>query len=122
MCNGRMRLSRSQWYGSSILDPAGFQWQRRNFLRAVRSAKRSDTEIELARPGVSRRVSSRRTIGSPGWLRREVEGFLLRTGLPAIVDEPYRERAFHDTGGFKLAFRRAIPVDSGRLSLRRTLD
>ncbi len=90
--------------------------------RTLRSAKRSDTEIKLARPRLSRRVSSRRTIGSPGWLRREVEGFLLRTGLPAIVDEPYRERAFHDTGGFKLAFRRAIPVDPGRLSLRRTLD
>ena len=50
--------------GDSILDPAGFQRQRRNFLRAVRRAKRSDTEIKLARPGISRRVSSGRTIGA----------------------------------------------------------
>ena len=42
--------------------------------------------------------------------------------LPAIVDEPHRQRAFHHTGGFKLAFRRTIPVDSGLISLRRTLD
>jgi inner membrane protein len=44
-----------------------------------------------------------------------------RPRLPTIVDEPYRQRAFHDAGGFKLAFRRAIPVDSRRVSLRRTL-
>ncbi len=107
---------------SSIFDPAGFQWQRGNFLRAIRSAKRSDAEIELARPWISRRVSSRGTIGSAGWFRREMESFVLRPGLSAIVDEPDWQRAFHDAGGFKLAFRHAISVDSGCVSLRRAFD
>src|SRR5262249_42453567 len=120
--DGIARERSADWDGGSILDPIGFQWQRGSFLRAIRSSKRSDTEIELARPRISGRVSSRRTIGSPGWVRREMEGVVLRAGLPAIVDESRRQRAFHDTGGFKFAFRRSISLDSGRVPLRRTLD
>src|SRR5262245_60758296 len=112
----------ADWDGGSILDPAGFQWKRGNFLCAVWSAKRSDTQVELAGPRISRRVSSRGSVGSRGRLRCKMEDLILRTGLPAILDEPLRQRAFHNTGGFKLAFRRAIPVDPGCVSLRRTLN
>src|SRR5262245_16662728 len=50
-----------------------------------------------------------------------MEGLVLVSGLPAIVDKPQRQRAFHNAGGFKFAFWRAIPVDPRCVSLRRTL-
>src|SRR4029077_15939921 len=89
--DGRARQRSADWNRGSILDPAGFQWQRRNFLRAVRRSKRSDTKIELARHGISWRVFTRRTVGSFGRVRCEMEGFILRTGLPASLDQPHRQ-------------------------------
>src|SRR5213593_4414976 len=60
-----------------------------DFLCAIRRAKRSNVEIKLTRCGISRRISSGRTITASRWVRREMEDLVLRTRLSAIVDKPY---------------------------------
>ena len=51
-----------------------------------------------------------------------MEGFLLGALLPAIVDEPGSQQAFHHVVDFNFAVRRAILIDPGRVSFARTLN
>ena len=68
--------------------------------------------------GFSGGISSGGSIGPSRRLRCHVEGFVLRTRLPAIMDEPRWQRAIQYAVGFKFAFRGAIPIDPGCVSLR----
>jgi hypothetical protein len=49
---------------------------------------------------VSRRVSLSRTIATSRWVRCEMEDFVLRTRLSAIVDKPNWQRAIYDASRF----------------------
>src|SRR6266849_9983691 len=51
-----------------------------------------------------------------------MESFVLRPRLPAVLDQPRWERALQCSFRHEFAFRCPALVDSGRISLRRTLD
>src|SRR5712692_5732619 len=69
-CDGIARRRQTDRERNFIFHSARFQRERRSFLRAVRRTKRSNVEIELARPGVSRLVFAGGTIGAIGRIQR----------------------------------------------------